>query len=66
LQLVFGALWQEGNGEKPEGGWRGEVESVQTSHKWQFHHLSDLLQFTQAQAEATVSGLSKPGQLPFA
>jgi hypothetical protein len=55
-------FWQECDGKKPEGGWRGEVESVQTSQKWQFYHLSDLLQFIQAQAEVHVSGSSKPGQ----
>ena len=56
-------FWQEADGKRPEGGWRGEVESVQTSHKWQFHHLSDLLQFIQAQAEVHASSSSKPGQL---
>jgi hypothetical protein len=56
-------FWQEADGIKPKGGWRGEIESVQTSQKWQFHHLSDLLQFIQAQAEIHFSDSSEPGQL---
>lgn len=56
-------FWREGDREKPEGEWHGEVESVQTGHKWQFHHLIEMMQFIQTQAEFRVSGSSKPEQL---
>ncbi len=56
-------FWWEDKGREPEGAWRGEVESVQTGHKWQFHHLSGMLQFIQAQMETHVSDFSVSDQL---
>ncbi len=38
-------LWWENEGGEPEGGWQGEVESIQTGQKWQISDLETIFHF---------------------
>jgi hypothetical protein len=40
-------VWREDEGEGAEGGWRGEVESIQTGEKWQFTRLETMFRIFQ-------------------
>lgn len=44
-------FWREDVGVEPEGEWRGEVESVQTGHKWRFDSLEAMAQFLNTEAQ---------------
>jgi hypothetical protein len=46
-------LWREGDTERgtPAAGWQGEVQHIQTSQRWTFSTLDELLSFLRRQAE---------------
>jgi hypothetical protein len=46
-------LWREGDPEReaPTSDWQGEVEHIQTSQRWTFNTLDELLGFLRRQAE---------------
>jgi hypothetical protein len=46
-------FWREQNprGPEPSGGWRSEVEHVQTGQHWAFGTLDELLDFLRGQAD---------------
>jgi hypothetical protein len=38
-------LWRDHPGYDGRGGWRGEIEHIQTGTRWSFSTLGDLLAF---------------------
>jgi hypothetical protein len=49
-------LWREGDPERgtPATDWQGEVEHIQTSQRWTFSTLDDLLDILRQSAEEPV------------
>ncbi len=50
-------LWWEDEEEEPEGGWRGEVEAIQTGQKREFGNVEEMVRFLQMQMVAGASDI---------